>query len=203
MVARMEVHDAKFVAAATKNDALPPPMFAEVAFAGRSNVGKSSLINSMARRNKLVRTGQTPGLTRHIQIFHLKLRDTELDFVDLPGYGYAARSKSERASWGPMIEGFLKERVGLRAVLVLVDVRRGLEDDDRQLLDFLDSIDVRSFVVVTKVDKLGANDRRKAVTAIEREAGRRVLPYSVTSNVGRDELWKLVLELCHIVPPAS
>lgn len=196
----MEVHDARFIAAATKNESLPPPMFAEIAFAGRSNVGKSSLINSMARRNKLVRTGSTPGLTRHIQIFRMKLRDAELDFVDLPGYGYAARSKSERASWGPMIEGFLQERVGLRAVLVLVDIRRGVEDDDRQLLDFLDSIGVKSFIVATKVDKLGSNDRRKALEELKRTAGRRVVPYSVTTDVGRDELWKLVLELCHIIP---
>lgn len=196
----MEVHDARFIAAATKNESLPPPMFAEIAFAGRSNVGKSSLINSMARRNKLVRTGSTPGLTRHIQIFRMKLRDAELDFVDLPGYGYAARSKSERASWGPMIEGFLQERVGLRAVLVLVDIRRGVEDDDRQLLDFLDSIGVKSFIVATKVDKLGSNDRRKALEDLKRTAGRRVVPYSVTTDVGRDELWKLVLELCHIIP---
>ena len=199
----MDVHDARFIAAATKNESLPPPMFAEIAFAGRSNVGKSSLINSMARRNKLVRTGSTPGLTRHIQIFRMKLRDAELDFVDLPGYGYAARSKSERASWGPMIEGFLQERVGLRAVLVLVDIRRGVEDDDRQLLDFLDSIGVKSFIVATKVDKLGSNDRRKALEQLKRTAGRRVVPYSVTADVGRDELWKLVLELCHIVPSAK
>jgi GTP-binding protein len=195
----MEVHDATFIAAATRTDGLPPPMFAEIAFAGRSNVGKSSLINSMARRNKLVRTGSTPGLTRQIQIFRMKLRDAELDFVDLPGYGYAARSKTERASWGPMIEGFLRERAGLRGVLVLVDARRGLEDDDRQLLDFLDSIQIPSFVVATKVDKLGSNDRRKQLEALKRDAGRQIIGYSVTANLGRDELWKVVLDACSIV----
>lgn len=189
-----------FVTSAAAPKDFPPPTLPELAVVGRSNVGKSSLINSMARRNKLVRTGSTPGLTRHIQIFRMKLRDAELDFVDLPGYGYAARSKSERASWGPMIEGFLQERVGLRAVLVLVDIRRGVEDDDRQLLDFLDSIGVKSFIVATKVDKLGSNDRRKALEELKRTAGRRVVPYSVTTDVGRDELWKLVLELCHIIP---
>jgi len=194
----MDVLDARLVAASAKPDGLPPPMFAEVAFAGRSNVGKSSLINMLAQRHKLVRTSSTPGSTRLVQIFRLKLRGAELDFVDLPGYGYANRSKAERKSWGPMIEGFLRNRAGLRAALVLVDARRGVEQDDQDLLEFLDSIGVRGIVVLTKSDKLGANERRALISRLARE-GRSAIATSASSGAGRDELWKVVLEAASIV----
>lgn len=194
----MDVLDARLLAASSKPDGLPPPMFAEVAFAGRSNVGKSSLINMLARRHKLVRTSSTPGSTRVVQIFRLKLRGAELDFVDLPGYGYAARSKSERKSWGPMIEGFLRSRPGLRAVLVLVDARRGVEPDDEELLSFLDSVGLRGIIVITKCDKLGANDRRAMIAKFARD-GRTAIATSSSSGTGREELWKLVLEASGIV----
>lgn len=193
----MDVLDARLLAASAKPDGLPPPMFAEVAFAGRSNVGKSSLINMLARRHKLVRTSSTPGSTRLVQIFHLKLRGAELDFVDLPGYGYASRSKAERKTWGPMIEGFLSNRAGLRAVLVLVDARRGVEPDDEELLAFLDSIKVRGIVVLTKCDKLGANERRAMIARFARE-GRTAIATSSSDATGRDELWKIILDAAAI-----
>jgi len=140
----MDVLDAEFVAGATALGQLPAPTFAEVAFAGRSNVGKSSLINNLVRRKKLVRTSGAPGCTRAINIFRVRLRtndeEAHLDLVDLPGYGYAQRSKAERKSWGPLIEGFLSERPGLRGAVVIVDIRRGTQDDDLQLLEFLESV---------------------------------------------------------------
>ena len=108
----MDVLDAEFVAGATALGQLPAPTFAEVAFAGRSNVGKSSLINNLVQRKKLVRTSSAPGCTRAINIFRVRLRtdgdEAHLDLVDLPGYGYAQRSKAERKAWGPLIEGFLQ-----------------------------------------------------------------------------------------------
>ncbi len=199
----MDVLDARLVASATKAEGLPPPMFAEVAIAGRSNVGKSSLLNHMARRQKLVRTSSTPGCTRALNVFRLKLRGAEIDLVDLPGYGYAQRSKSERASWGPMIEGFLRTRVGLRAVVVLFDIRRGLEDDDAQLLEFLESLGLRAILVATKVDKLSASERNGRLAALRAELGQPVLGYSSAANLGRDELWKTLLEACAIVIDAA
>ncbi len=198
----MDVLDAEFVAGATTLGQLPAPIFAEVAFAGRSNVGKSSLINNLLKRKKLVRTSSAPGCTRAINIFRVRLRtngdEAHLDLVDLPGYGYARRSKAERKSWGPLIENFLSERPGLRGAVVIVDVRRGVEDDDLQLLEFLESIDVTPIVVATKIDKLPASKRKPIVAALHRQFGRSLIPYSSISGDGRDALWQRVLSVSSI-----
>jgi GTP-binding protein len=205
MVAAPKVLDARYVATATRQPALPPPAYAEIAFAGRSNVGKSSLINRLLGRRKLVRTSSTPGCTRGLSLFRAQLRcaeghDAVLDLVDLPGYGYAKRSKQERRSWGPMIEGFLQERVGLRAVVVIVDVRRGPEDDDRQLLEFLDYLDLSSIVVATKLDKLAANKRKPALHALTPALGRRALGFSSVSGDGVEALWRRLARAAALLP---
>jgi GTP-binding protein len=198
----MDVLDAEFVAGATGLAQLPAPTFAEVAFAGRSNVGKSSLINSLVRRKKLVRTSGAPGCTRAINIFRVRLRTDEdeahLDLVDLPGYGYAQRSKAERLSWGPLIEGFLRERPGLRGAVVIVDIRRGVQDDDVQLLEFLESIEVTPILVATKLDKLPASKRKPAVAALRREISRPVLAYSSVTGDGWEALWERLLSVSSI-----
>ena len=202
----MNVLDAEFIAGATAIGQLPAPTFAEVAFAGRSNVGKSSLINNLVNRKKLVRTSSAPGCTRAINIFRVRLRtdsgEAHLDLVDLPGYGYAQRSKAERKSWGPLIEGFLTERPGLRGAIVILDVRRGAQDDDIQLLEFLESVDVTPIVVVTKIDKLPASKRKLAVAELRKQlGGARVIPYSSVSGEGRDALWKRLLAVSSIEQP--
>ncbi len=201
----MDVLDAEFVAGATALGQLPAPTFAEVAFAGRSNVGKSSLINNLVRRKKLVRTSGAPGCTRAINIFRVRLRtndeEAHLDLVDLPGYGYAQRSKAERKSWGPLIEGFLSERPGLRGAVVIVDIRRGVQEDDLQLLEFLESVDVKPIVVVTKIDKLPASKRKPTIATLRRELGRPVIPYSSVTGDGRDALWKRLLSVSNIDRP--
>ena len=202
----MNVLDAEFIAGATAIGQLPAPTFAEVAFAGRSNVGKSSLINNLVNRKKLVRTSSAPGCTRAINIFRVRLRtdsgEAHLDLVDLPGYGYAQRSKAERKSWGPLIEGFLTERPGLRGAIVILDVRRGAQDDDIQLLEFLESVDVTPIVVVTKIDKLPASKRKLAVAKLRKQlGGARVIPYSSVSGEGRDPLWKRLLAVSSIEQP--
>ena len=201
----MNVLDAEFVAGATALGQLPAPTFAEVAFAGRSNVGKSSLINNLVQRKKLVRTSSAPGCTRAINIFRVRLRtdddEAHLDLVDLPGYGYAQRSKAERKSWGPLIEGFLSERPGLRGAVVIVDIRRGVQNDDLQLLEFLESVDVTPILVATKIDKLPSNKRKPAVAALKRELNRPVVPYSAVTGDGRDALWKRVLSVSSIDRP--
>lgn len=193
----MDVLDAEFIAGATALGQLPAPTFAEVAFAGRSNVGKSSLINNLVARKKLVRTSSAPGCTRTINIFRVRLRtdggEAHLDLVDLPGYGYAQRSKTERKSWGPLIEGFLRDRPGLRGAVVILDIRRGVEEDDVQLLEFLDDVGVEPIIVATKMDKLPASKRKLAVTDLRREIGRPIVPYSSVTGDGRDALWKRLL----------
>jgi GTP-binding protein len=200
----MDILDAQFLTTAMDVATLPPPLYAELAFAGRSNVGKSSLINSLAQRTKLARTSSTPGCTRGLNLFRLSLRGgARIDFVDLPGYGFAQRSKSERAGWGPMIEGFLERRVGLRGVVLLVDVRRGLEAEERQLLEYLEQIEKRALLVATKVDRLPVNKRKTALLALAKAAGIKALPYSAPSGEGREELWRALCAMAAVEVASS
>jgi GTP-binding protein len=188
------IRNAEHIASAQDVRDLPAPVLPEVAFAGRSNVGKSSLINHLVARKKLVRTSGTPGCTRGLGLFRVELVQGSLDLVDLPGYGYAQRSKSERKAWGPMIEGFLRARAGLRLVLVLIDARRGLGEEDQMLLEFLRSIDRPAVVVATKLDKLSRSERASVLAQIERDAGGKPIGFSVVENLGREALWNVVLE---------
>jgi GTP-binding protein len=201
----MKIRDARFIASAPSTDVLPPPEFAEVAFAGRSNVGKSTLINALVGRKKLVRTSSTPGATRALNLFRVELAEPEavIDFVDLPGYGFAKRSKAERRSWGPLVEGFLAARPGLRAVVCIVDARRGFEEDDLGLLELV-ALERRVAVpVATKLDKLSASKRKLRLAELSREAGQRVLGVSGTSGDGVDELWRAVLRIAAVGEPTS
>jgi GTP-binding protein len=198
----MDIVEAQFITTAMNVATLPPPLFAEVAFAGRSNVGKSSLINSLAQRAKLARTSSTPGCTRGLNLFRLTLRGGAcIDFVDLPGYGFAQRSKTERSSWGPMIEGFLEQRVGLRGIVLLVDVRRGLQAEEHQLLEYVAHIKKEPLLVATKTDTLPLNKRKTALLTMAKESGVKVLPYSVEGNEGRDGLWRALCQLSGIAEP--
>src|SRR6478609_9487115 len=167
--------NAEFSAAAKAQAELPPPLQLEVAFAGRSNVGKSSLLNKLMNRKSLARTSSTPGCTRQINFFSVRTaQGVHLNLVDLPGYGYAKRSKEERKLWAELIDGYLLERPTLRAVAVLVDVRRGLEDDDLGLIEMLESgsssggrADFKTLIVATKLDKLRAGERAAALAKIK------------------------------------
>lgn len=196
----MKIRDARFLASASSFAQLPPPAFAEIAFAGRSNVGKSSLINSLVDRRKLVRTSNTPGCTRGINLFRVELFEPEavLDLVDLPGYGFARRSKAERKAWQTLIEGFLRNRPGLRGVVVITDVRRGFEEDDRQLVEFLEHVGLRAILVATKLDKLAHSKQKPRLKELERKEGLRVHGYSSEQGSGRDKLWRTMLRACSI-----
>jgi GTP-binding protein len=185
---RPTIHDASFVLSVRDAHELPAPTFREVAFAGKSNVGKSSLINVLTGRRKLARVSATPGCTRGINLFRVDFADGVLHLVDLPGYGYAERSKRERKSWGPMIEDFLRTRVGLACVVVIVDIRRGLSDEDTQLLEFLDSLNLTSMLVATKLDKLPLGKQKPAITQLAKSTGRKVIGFSAETGVGREKL---------------
>lgn len=191
--------DATFQIAAQSMTSLPPALHAEVAFAGRSNVGKSSVINTLVQRRKLVRTSGTPGCTRGINIFRVQFQGGVLDFVDLPGYGYAQRSKAERHSWGGLIETFLKSRAGLSAVVVIVDIRRGLEPDDQQLLDYLKHLKRKAIIVSTKLDKLPMSKRKLAVTQLQKTAGVPVIGFSSETGDGREALLRRILNIANVI----
>jgi len=134
------ITEAAFAAAASGSLSLPPAVQLEVAFAGRSNVGKSTLLNGLMRRKALARTSNTPGCTRTINFFDVKTQDgLELKLVDLPGYGYAKRAKAEREGWADLIEEYLLERSTLKLVVILVDARRGMEDEEHDLLTLMNS----------------------------------------------------------------
>jgi GTP-binding protein len=193
------VVDAQFVAGATDAQSLPPPTLLEIAFAGRSNVGKSSLLNAMTQRKGLARTSNTPGCTRQLNIFEVRCQDgLTVRFVDLPGYGWARRSKVERNQWQGMIEGYLTDRSGLRAVVILVDVRRGVEDEERELVDFLrlprrvSGRPLELILVATKVDKIVASARKPTLERVAKGAGVRPIAFSAVQGTGREELWQRI-----------
>ncbi|MCA9622901.1 MAG: YihA family ribosome biogenesis GTP-binding protein [Myxococcales bacterium] len=195
--------EAEFVAGSQTLASLPPPLVAEVAFAGRSNVGKSSLMNALVGRRSLVRTSSTPGCTRQINFFDAKARDGAVfRLVDLPGYGYAKRSKAERRQWGDLIDGYLAGRETLKAVLVLVDARRGLAEEERQLLEFVRArrVPLTALVVATKIDKVKKSARKAALSQLGREAGERVIGSSATDAVGIETLWRAIRSAAHVQP---
>jgi GTP-binding protein len=192
-----KVLDASFVLGVPAVAKMPAPTLTEVAFAGRSNVGKSSLLNTLMQRAGLARTSSTPGCTRALNVFEVKLsEDRRFHFVDLPGYGYAKVSRAERMSWGAMIEDYLRERASLRALFLLVDARRGIEEDDLQLLDFMavarPKESCRVHVVATKLDKIVRAKQKPALEAIKNMANVPVVGFSSETGTGRDELWRRI-----------
>lgn len=166
----------------------PEPELPEIAFAGRSNVGKSSLLNRLIHRKKFARVSNTPGRTREVNFF--KVNGTFV-LVDLPGYGYARISKERRAEWKPLIEGYLRGSSQLRGIVQLLDARRDPTDDDRQMLDFLAALGVPTIVVLTKIDKLTPKERREQIAAITASLGLdedQLIPFSAVTGEGRNDL---------------
>jgi GTP-binding protein len=187
----VKVTAARFLGAAAAPGGGPPPTLPEVAVAGRSNVGKSSLLNTLLGRRALARTSRTPGRTRQLNFF---LVNEELVIVDLPGYGFAVGSEAERRAWGPLVESFLRERPTLRGVALLVDARRGLETDEEEILGFLAHVGLPAAVVATKLDKLGRGAAGVALASLRRTLDDRVavVGFSARTGEGKDALWKLL-----------
>ena len=173
----------------------PPPGLPEIAFAGRSNVGKSSLLNRLVRRKAFARVSRTPGRTREINFFQV---NDQLVLADLPGYGYARVAHEQREAWRPLIEGYLRDSEALHGVVQLLDVRREASDDDRTMLEFLADLGVPTIVVITKVDKLGARIATQRVAELSRSLALtqdQVITFSAVTGAGRDELAEAIVSL--------
>ena len=173
----------------------PPTELPEIAFAGRSNVGKSSLLNRLVHRKKMARVSQTPGKTREINFFRV---NDQFVLVDLPGYGYARISKSARSEWRPLIETYLGHSQRLRGIVQLLDARHEPGADDLQMLDFLSEVGVPTLIALTKIDKVSARDRAERIDAIGRMAGLegdQLIPFSAVTGEGRNELASAILSL--------
>ena len=173
----------------------PEPQLPEIAFAGRSNVGKSSLLNALVRRKAFARVSRTPGRTREINFFRV---NDQFMLVDLPGYGYAKISKDRKAAWRPLIAGYMQNSPYIRGVVQLLDLRHDPTADDRVMLDFLADLGVPTLIALTKVDKLGRVARAKRISelcaAYEVDEDQ-VIPFSAHENIGRHELAEALMQL--------
>ena len=185
----------EFVAGAAQLEAVPEASLPEIAFAGRSNVGKSSLVNALTGRKTLARTSNTPGRTQQLNFFRLAER---LTLVDLPGYGYARAARADIEAWTALVNGYLRGRPALRRVLVLVDARHGLKESDHTLMGMLDQAAVVYQVVLTKADKTKAAELAAGMAAVAAELKRHVAAHPVliaTSSVNGAGIAELRAEL--------
>jgi len=194
----IQVVSTEFLKTATRPAEWPRGEFPEVAFVGRSNVGKSSMLNALSRKRKLARVSNTPGRTRALQFFELRYRSHPaarprvVRFCDLPGYGYAKVSKDERATWTAMIGDYLRQRPPLRAVVLIVDARHAPMESDHDALRFLTEAGRVVVVAATKMDKLPRTRRGAALKTVEKDLSLppgTAVPFSAEEGTGADALW--------------
>jgi GTP-binding protein len=187
--------EASFVTSAFRPDQFPPPDRPEVAFAGRSNVGKSSLINRLVERRNLAKISSQPGRTRSINFFSV---ENSFYLADLPGYGYAAVSQKVRQGWKHLVEAYLPRRPNLKAVVVIIDIRRGPGDADLELLNWLRTYEIRTVIVLTKADKVSSGRAKQRLDLIAQHLGEKgfdqPLAFSAKTGHGRAELWSRIQE---------
>ena len=192
----MIVKSVEFLTSAVRKDQYPPEGVPEIAFAGRSNVGKSSLINLLTNRKKLAKVSQNPGKTRTINFFTV---NGSFRIVDLPGYGYAKVSKAEAEKWGPMMEDYLSSRPDLLKVVQLVDIRHAPSAQDRQMYEYLQYYGLDGLVVATKADKVSRGEAAKNIAVIRRDLklkkGDRVIPVSALNKTGTEEILAAMEEI--------
>ena len=172
---------------------LPETDLTEIAFAGKSNVGKSSLINGLMNRRSLARTSATPGKTQTINFYNI---NKEMYLVDLPGYGYAKVSEKEKANWGKLIERYLNTSKQLKAVFLLIDMRHAPSANDKMMYDWIINQGYNPIIITTKLDKLKRSQIQKNIKMIKEGLdlvpGTKVIPYSSVTKQGRDEIWELI-----------
>lgn len=172
---------------------VPENQLMEIAFAGKSNVGKSSLINALMNRKSLARTSSQPGKTQTINFYNI---NDELYFVDLPGYGYAKVSQQEKEKWGKMIEKYLRQSKVLKAVFLLIDIRHDPSANDKQMYDWIKSNGFSPIIIATKLDKINRSQVQKHVKMVKQGLGvdkdTIVIPFSAQTKQGRDEIYELI-----------
>ena len=192
----MIIKSVEFLTSAVRKDQYPPEGVPEIAFAGRSNVGKSSLINLLTNRKKQAKVSQNPGKTRTINFFTV---NGTFRIVDLPGYGYAKVSKAEAEKWGPMMEDYLSSRPDLLKVVQLVDIRHAPSAQDRQMYEYLQYYGLDGLVVATKADKVSRGEAAKNIAVIRRDLklkkGDRVIPVSALNKTGTEEILAAMEEI--------
>ena len=192
----MNIHNVLFTVSAVDPKQYPPANVPELAFAGRSNVGKSSLINKLLNRKSLARVSQKPGKTATVNFYDI---DKSLNFVDLPGYGFARVSKEEKKRWGNIIETYLNTRENLSQVILLVDSRHTPTEDDRTMMSFIRAVCDRAVVIATKCDKLKKSEIEDRmydiIKALRLEGDDIIIPFSTVTGMGVEEFWSYVEEI--------
>jgi len=192
----LPIRELKFVGGmASAGGWRPETTLPEIAFAGRSNVGKSSLLNKLVKRRAIARVSKTPGRTREINFFEV---NEQFILADLPGYGYARISKERKAEWRPLIEGYLQHSAQLRGIVQLLDARHDPTADDLGMLDFLADIGLPTIIAVTKVDKLNARERVERLANLGKILGvdaEQIISFSSVTGAGRDELAEALVAL--------
>lgn len=195
----MNIHNVELTISAVLPKQYPETVFPDIAFAGRSNVGKSSFINKMLNRKNLARTSSKPGKTATINFYNI---DDQLNFVDLPGYGYASVSKDEKKKWGNMIETYLNTRETLKCTVLLVDARHKPTKDDLSMLNYIRYRHGFAFVVATKCDKIAKTKLNEHLDDIyftlELGDDDILMPFSSETGFGRDDIWEAIYEICEI-----
>ena len=190
----MMIQSAEFLKSAVSPPEYPPAILPEFAFAGRSNVGKSSLINILVNRKRLVKTSSKPGRTQLLNFFEI---NKTYSFVDLPGYGYAKVPASVQKKWGPMVETYIQTRKTLKAVALIMDIRRAPRQEERDLLVWLDHIAVPKLMILTKADKLSKTNQKKQLFSISKSLKiekKEFSLFSAKTRKGREEIWSRILD---------
>ena len=190
--------DVSFLNSAFRSEQFPAPEKPEIAFAGRSNVGKSSLINTLINRRNLAKTSSHPGRTRSINFYSV---GGDIYLADLPGYGYAGVPIHIRQRWKGLIEEYFKNRSSLKAVVVIIDIRRGVQENDMDLLAWLKAIQIKTIIVITKIDKLSKSEANRRVNLISNHFSLKdidqFIKFSSKTRQGKEELWSKIYETLH------